>query len=113
MSATTSDQQRGAARQVRQAVDTVAGVAGEVTARLPEAAAATREGIDEANRIVRQGSDQTLRIVVGTSVGFASGLFLGGAPRILVLTALVPAALAGMALMERIDPELTRATKVR
>ena len=113
MSATTSDQKSNAARQVRQAVDTVAGAAGEVTARLPEAASTTREAIDEANRIVRQGSDETLRIVVGTSVGLASGLFLGGAPRILVLGALVPAGLAGMALLERTDPELTRSVKVR
>lgn len=111
MSATST--QKNAAYQVRQAVDTVAGVAGEVSARLPEAAATTREAIDEANRVVRQGSDQTLRVVVGTSIGFASGLFLGGAPRILVLAALVPAGLAGMALMERMDPELTRPTKVR
>jgi hypothetical protein len=112
MSATTSPQ-RTAARQVRQAVDTVAGVAGEVTARLPEAASTTRDAIDEANRMVRQGSDETLRIVVGTSVGLASGLFLGGAPRVLVVAALLPAGLAGMALMERVDPELTRSTKVR
>jgi len=112
MSATTS-QQRTAANQVRQAVDTVAGVAGEVTARLPEAATTTREAIDEANRRVRQGSDETLRIVVGTSIGLASGLFLGGAPRILVLAALAPASLAGMALMERGDPVLRSAAKVR
>jgi hypothetical protein len=112
MSATTSTQ-KNAANQVRQAVDTVAGVAGDVSARLPEAAATTRVAIDEANRVVRQGSDQTLRVVVGTSIGFASGLFLAGAPRILVLAALVPAGLAGMALVERIDPDLTSPTKVR
>jgi hypothetical protein len=111
--ASTSQEGRTAARQVRQAVDTVAGAASEVSARLPEAAATTRGAIDEANRMVRQGSDETLRIVVGTSIGLASGLFLGGAPRILVLAALFPAGLAGMALMERSDPSLTRTAKVR
>jgi len=113
MATTSERRQSSAVQQVRQAVDTVAGAAGEVTARLPEAASTTREAIDEANRRVRQGSDETLRIVVGTSAGLASGLFLGGAPRILVLAALVPAGLAGMALMERSDADLTRTTKVR
>jgi len=114
MSATSSRQQeQTAARQVRQAVDTVTGVANEVSARLPEAAATTRGAIDEANRAVRQRSDETLQVIVGTSVGFASGLFLAGAPRILVLTALAPAALAGMALMERSDPSASSPAKVR
>jgi hypothetical protein len=113
MATTSQQQQSSAVRQVRQAVDTVAGAAGEVTARLPEAAATTREAIDEANRLVRQGSDETLRIVAGTSVGLASGLFLAGAPRILVLSALVPAGLAGMALMDRSDASLSRPAKVR
>ena len=113
MSATTSQQQQTPARQVRQAVDTVAGVANEVSARLPEAAATTREAIDEANRVVRRRSDETLQVIVGTSVGFASGLFLAGAPRLLVLTALMPAALAGMALMERTDPIVPSSAKVR
>jgi hypothetical protein len=111
MSATTSSQRT--TTQVRQAVDTVAGVAGEVTARLPEAATTTRDAFDEANRLVRSGSDETLKIVAGVSIGFASGLFLGGAPRILVLAALVPAGLVGTALMDRMGPEVTRPTKVR
>jgi hypothetical protein len=104
---------RRATEQVRQAVDTVAGVAGEVTARLPEAASTTRDAFDEANRIVRAGSDETLKIVAAASIGFASGLFLGGAPRILVIAALFPAGLAGAALMERSDGAETRPTKVR
>jgi len=104
---------RRATAQVRQAVDAVAGVAGEVTARLPEAASSTRDAFDEANRMVRAGSDETLKIVAAASIGFASGLFLGGAPRILVIAALVPAGLVGTALMERMDGSVTRTTKVR
>jgi hypothetical protein len=104
---------RRATDQVRQAVDTVAGVAGEVTARLPEAASTTRDAFEEANRMVRSGSDETLKIVAATSIGFASGLFLGGAPRVFVIAALIPAGLAGTALMERTDDSLTRTTKVR
>ena len=111
MSATTPSKR--ATDQVRQAVDTVAGVAGEVTARLPEAATTTRDAFDEANRLVRSGSDETLKIVAGASIGFAAGLFLGGAPRVLVLAALLPAGLVGTALMDRGGVEVTRPTKVR
>jgi hypothetical protein len=104
---------RRATQQVRQAVDRVANVAGEVSARLPEAASTTRYAFEEANRMVRTGSDETLKIVAATSIGFASGLFLGGAPRILVLAALLPAGLVGATLVERMDGSLTRATKVQ
>jgi hypothetical protein len=99
--------------QVREAVDTVAGVAGEVTARLPEAANTTRDAFEEANRLVRSGSDETLKVVAGASIGFAAGLFLGGAPRVLVLAALLPAGLVGTALMDRGGVAVTRPTKVR
>jgi hypothetical protein len=99
--------------QVREAVDTVAGVAGEVTARLPEAANTTRDALEEANRLVRSGSDETLKVVAGASIGFAAGLFLGGAPRVLVLAALLPAGLVGTALMDRGGVAVTRPTKVR
>jgi hypothetical protein len=94
-------------------VDTVAGVAGEVSARLPEAATTTRDALEEANRLVRAGSDESLKIVAAASIGLAAGLFLGGAPRVLVIAALVPAGLAGTALMERIDGSVTPQTKVR
>ena len=108
--ATTS---RRATDQIRQAVDSVASVAGEVTARLPEAATTTRDAFEEANRMVRARSDESLKIVAAASVGFASGLFLGGAPRVLVIAALIPAGLVGTALMERFDGSVTRPTKVR
>jgi hypothetical protein len=104
---------RKATDQVRQAVDTVAGVAGEVSARLPEAATTTRDAFEEANRLVRARSDESLKIVAAASIGFASGLFLGGAPRVLVIAALIPAGLAGTALMERMDGSVTRPAKVR
>ena len=104
---------RRATEQVRQAVDTVAGVANEVTSRLPEAATSTREAIEEANQMMRARSDESLKIVAAASVGFASGLFLGGAPRVLVVAALIPAGLAGTALMERMDGSITTTAKVR
>jgi hypothetical protein len=99
---------RRATEQVRHAVDTVAGVANEVTTRLPEAATTTRDAFEEANQIMRARSDESLKIVAAASIGLASGLFLGGAPRALVIAALIPAGLAGTALMERMDGSTTR-----
>ncbi len=90
----------GTARQVAGAAGnvagTVAGMAGEVGARLPDAAT-------EATRLVRSGSDETLKMAGALSIGFAMGLLVGGANRVLVLAALVPAGLIGSTLMERMD----------
>lgn len=97
---TAKDAATGAARQV---ADTVAGVAGEVSARLPEAATATRDTLTEADRLVRSGSDETLKVVGALSVGFAVGLLIGGAPRVLVLGGLAPALLIGTTFIERMN----------
>jgi hypothetical protein len=91
----------------RQMADTVAGVAGEVGARLPEAAGTTRDAFQEANRMVRAGSDESLKVVAAASVGFASGLLIGGAPRLLVIAALVPAAIVGSEFLERVNGDTT------
>ena len=98
---------RGVTDAARQVADTVAGVAGEMTARLPEAATTTRDALGEANRMVRAGSDQTLQVVGALSIGFAAGLLVGGANRVLVLTALAPAALIGTTYIERMNTEGT------
>ena len=116
MSATTSgrkattdtDPKARLATTARQAADTVAGAAGEMAARFPEAANTTRDAIgeanrafQEANRMVKAGSDDTLKVVGAASIGFAMGLFVGGANRLLVIAALVPAALVGSEVMQR------------
>jgi hypothetical protein len=75
---------------------TVAGMAGDVGARLPDAA-------NEATRLVRSGSDEALKMAGALSIGFAMGLLVGGANRVLVLAALVPAGLIGSTLLERMD----------
>jgi hypothetical protein len=97
----------------RQAADTVAAAAGEVTSHLPEAADSAREALLEANRRVRAGSDESLKIVGAMSLGFAGGLLLGGANRMVVLAALAPAALIGVTLTERWNGSFDSATKVR
>jgi hypothetical protein len=90
----------GTARQVAGAAGTVAGtvagMAGDVGARLPDAA-------NEPTRLVRSGSDEALKMAGALSIGFAMGLLVGGANRVLVLAALVPAGLIGSTLLERMD----------
>jgi hypothetical protein len=105
---TDSDPKARLATTARQAADTVAGAAGEMAARFPEAANTTRDAIgeanrafQEANRMVKAGSDDTLKVVGAASIGFAMGLFFGGASRFLVIAALVPAALVGSEVMQR------------
>jgi hypothetical protein len=93
----------GVGQAARQAAETVAGVAGEATARIPEVAHSTRMAITEANRMVHRGSDLTVKLVGALSIGFAVGLLVGGANRVLVLAALVPAALVGATLVERLE----------
>jgi hypothetical protein len=102
-------QQAGDAAQ--RAADTVAGVAGEVTARFPDAANSTKDAFEEANRMVRSGSDETLKIVGALSLGFAAGLLIGGANRLLVIVAAAPAALIGSALLERMNTAPTSSSK--
>jgi hypothetical protein len=87
----------------RHVADTVANAASEASARLPEAASTTRHAFQEANRMVRSGSDETLKVVGALSLGFAAGLLIGGANRLLVIAALVPAALVGSEFVERMN----------
>jgi hypothetical protein len=75
--------------------------AADAVSRLPEVAATTRSAIEDANRQINAGSDEML--VVGTllAYGFALGLLVGGASRLLVAVALVPAAALGLNLLDR------------
>ncbi len=100
---TAKAQEDGVAQTVRNVADSVAGAAGEVTARVPEVAQSTREAFTEANRLVQGGSDATLRLVGAASIGFAAGLLIGGANRLLVIASLLPAALIGATMVERAD----------
>jgi hypothetical protein len=81
-------------QRAREAATTVAGAADELSTRLPAAAT-------EVDRLIRSGSDETLRAVTIGAVGFALGLFVGGANRLLVTAALVPAGLIGLVLSGR------------
>ena len=112
---TTSTDDQGIAQTARNVADSVVGAAGEVTSRIPEVTQSTKDALNEANRMVHRGSDDTLRIIGAASIGFAVGLLVGGANRILVIASLVPAALIGATMVERMDQEssVSRALKAR
>lgn len=88
---------------VADAAETVRGAAGDAVARLPEVAATTRSAIEDANRQMRAGSDEMLSVGSVLSFGFAMGLLIGGASRLLVAVALIPAAAMGLTLMDRVS----------
>jgi hypothetical protein len=86
---------------VSDAAGTMRGAAGDAVSRLPEVAATTRSAIEDANRQMRAGSDEMLTIGSVMSFGFAMGLLLGGASRLLVAVALIPSAMMGLTLLDR------------
>jgi len=88
---------------VADAAGTVRDAAGDAVARLPEVAATTRSAIEDANRQMRAGSDEMLSVGSVLSFGFAMGLLIGGASRLLVAVALIPAAAMGLTLMDRVS----------
>jgi hypothetical protein len=79
----------------------VRGAAETVAAKLPDAAASTKAAVDEAARRIETGSDEMLTAGATLSLGLALGLLIGGASRILVTLALIPAAAMGMTLLDR------------
>ena len=91
--------------QVREALsgatETAASTAEAAASRLPEVAATSRRVLVEANHQIQAGSDEMLIVGSALSFGFAMGLLFGGANRILVAGALLPAASMGLTILER------------
>ncbi len=88
--------------------DAVADVAAKVStattdaaARLPEVANTTRVAIEGADRGIKAASDDTLAAWSALSFGLASGLLVGGANRLLVVIAMLPAAVLTLAFLDR------------
>ena len=79
----------------------VADRAAAAAARLPEAAYVTGVQIGRANAIIQRESDEVLAVGPSLSLGLAMGLLLGGASRILVILALIPATAMGFTLFDR------------
>jgi hypothetical protein len=96
---TTSDRDLGAT--TREVASDVADRASSVAARLPEAAATTRGAVEEAARRMEAGSDEMLAVGASLSLGLAIGMLIGGANRLLVAVALIPATAMGFTLLDR------------
>jgi hypothetical protein len=99
----TSDvsQNGGPAETARAVAGNVANAAEQAVSKLPEATQSTRAAVEEANRAIQSGSDEALMAGTTLSVGLALGLLLGGANRLLVILALIPAAAMGFTLLDR------------
>ena len=69
--------------------------------RLPDAATATGAQLERANQIIQGESDEVLAVGTSLSLGLAMGLLLGGANRLLVILALIPATAMGFTLFDR------------
>ena len=83
-----------AVREMRNAIDGIG-------RSMPDVARVSRSALDELVRAVESGSDQQVTAGVSLSLGLAMGMLLGGAPRILILLALAPVAITGLALADR------------
>jgi hypothetical protein len=92
---------RDVASSVADRASAVADRASAAAARLPDAANATGVQLGRANDRIQQESDEVLTVGTTLSLGFALGLLLGGANRILVFLALLPAAAMGYTLFDR------------
>ena len=69
--------------------------------RLPEVTATTRSAIEDANRQMQSSSDEMLAMGGALSFGLAIGMLVGGAPRLLIAGALVPAVVMILTLLNR------------
>ena len=87
-----------AADTVREAAVTARDAAAN---RLPEVAATTRAALEDANRQMQSGSDEMLAMGTALTFGMAIGMLFGGAPRVLVAGALIPAAAMVITLFTR------------
>ncbi|HET7029825.1 MAG TPA: hypothetical protein VFI34_04905 [Candidatus Limnocylindrales bacterium] len=79
----------------------VADRAATAAQRLPEAASATGAQLERASQAMQRESDEVLAVGTSLSLGLALGLLLGGASRLLVILALIPASMMGYTLFDR------------
>ena len=93
--------ERDIAATTRDVASAVADRASSVAARLPEAASTTRGAVEEAARRMDAGSDQMLAVGASLSLGLAIGMLVGGANRLLVAIALIPATAMAFTLLDR------------
>lgn len=99
--ATETDEGAGLGHTARQVAGTAATAASDIMARLPDAADAARGAVDEADRLLRDRSEQSLALAGMLSAGLAGGLLIGGVHRWLVIASLVPSIVIAATLADR------------
>ena len=104
-----SGNDRDLATATREVATEVADRASSVAARLPDAAASTKEAVEEAARRMEAGSDEMLAVGASLSLGLAIGMLVGGANRLLVAIALIPATAMAFTLLDRYGSSRTTA----
>ncbi|MBA2381567.1 MAG: hypothetical protein H0V73_05590 [Chloroflexi bacterium] len=116
--ATTTTSQSASSTDDDDLAATAKGIASDVAdravaaaQRLPDAASATSVQLERANQLIQSESDEVLAVGTALSLGLAMGMLLGGASRLLVLLALIPASAMGYTLFDRHNG--TRSPRVR
>ncbi len=106
--ASTADTDEGVRQRVAVMGDALTTAAGSVAAaasdamsQVPAMAGTARTVVIDANRRIRAGSDEVLIVGGALSFGFALGLLFGGANRLVVAAAMLPAASMGLTILER------------
>jgi hypothetical protein len=79
----------------------VGSAASDAAARIPDVANQSRVALEGADRGIRAASDDTLAAWSALSFGLASGLLIGGANRLIVAVAMLPAAVLSLASLDR------------
>ncbi len=93
----------------RQMLDDAAQRAGEAidraSAQMPAVMETASSALNESARRLDESPDDVLRIGAALSTGIALGLYIGGANRILVTLAMIPAVAMGFTLLGRSSRE--------
>jgi hypothetical protein len=95
-----AERARDAARDV---VHTLTEATSRVEAQLSTAADAAGTGVHATSEVLRRRSDPTLAMLGTFSAGLTTGLLVGGAHRLLTVASLVPTAIIGGVILERVD----------
>ena len=90
-----------AMRRVSGAASAVRAGAGMLLDRVPGTVRATRVGASDATSALQTLPDSTLRWLAAGSVGLGAGLFLAGAPRVVIAAGVAPALAMGAAALAR------------
>ena len=100
-SQTTTQRSQSDSAPARTAVMDARAALNDIGESLPDVARSSRALVGDAMRAIEGGTDQGLSTGATLSLGLAVGLLIGGAPRIMVLGALIPATAIGIQLMDR------------